>query len=108
MFLDYLREINSLRERPEFYNTLTTNCTTNIWHHTHVNAGRPPFSWRILVSGHVPAYLYEAGRLDTSLPFEGLRERGHINARAREAGSAPDFSQRIREGLPGVTPPPAP
>jgi hypothetical protein len=103
LFLDYLREINSLRERPEFYNTLTTNCTTNIWHHTHVNAGRPPFSWKILVSGHVPEYLYETGRLDKSPPFEELRERGHINARAREAGSSPDFSQRIREGLPGVT-----
>ena len=102
LFLDYLREINSLHERPEFYNTLTTNCTTNIWMHTQVNAAHLPFSWKILVSGHVPEYLYSAGRLDTSLPFEELRRRGHINARAREAGTAPDFSRRIRVGLPGV------
>jgi hypothetical protein len=104
LFLAYLSEINSLAEKPEFYNTLTTNCTTNIWMHTRVNPGHLPLSWKILVSGHVPEYVYHAGRLDTRLPFEELRERGHINALAREAGAdAPDFSQRIRQGLPGVS-----
>ena len=39
---------------PSFYNTLTTNCTTNIWMNTRVNAGRVPLSWKILASGHVP------------------------------------------------------
>jgi len=103
VFLEYLRQINSLRDRPEFYNTLRTNCTTTIWMNAHVNAERVPFSWKVLVSGHVPAYLYEAGRLDTSLSFEELKRRGHVNQRAREAGpAAPDFSQRIREGLPGM------
>ena len=28
LFLDYVKTINDLRERPQFYNTLTTNCTT--------------------------------------------------------------------------------
>ena len=103
LFLEYLRQINSLRERPQFYNTMTTNCTSTIWMNARVNPRHVPLSWKILVSGHVPEYLYEQGRLDTSLPFEELRRRGHINERAREAGpTAPDFSQRIREGLPGV------
>ena len=39
LFLDYLREINSLAEKPEFYNALTTNCTTSILTHTRVNQG---------------------------------------------------------------------
>jgi Domain of unknown function (DUF4105) len=30
LFLDYIREINSLAKKPEFYNALTTNCTTSI------------------------------------------------------------------------------
>jgi hypothetical protein len=106
LFLDYLREINSLRDHAEFYNTMTTNCTSAIWMHSRVNPGHLPFSWKILISGHVPEYLYENGRIDTSLPFEELRQRAHINARAREAGAtAPDFSQRIRAGLPGIPPP---
>ena len=105
LFLEYLRQINSLRERPEFYNTLTTNCTSTIWMNARVNPRHVPLSWKILVSGHVPEYLYEQGRLDTSLPFEELRRLGHINERARQAGpTAPDFSQRIREGLPGRAP----
>ena len=38
LFLEYFREINSLRERPEFYNSLTTNCTSTIWMNARVNA----------------------------------------------------------------------
>jgi hypothetical protein len=30
LFVEYLEEINALKERPQWYNTLTTNCTTAI------------------------------------------------------------------------------
>ncbi len=106
LFLSYIEKINSLKEHPEFYNTLTTNCTTNIWMHTKVNQEAIPFEWRILASGYVPLLAYEHGRLDTRLPFEELRRRGHINEAARAAGDAPDFSRRIRAGVP-VPPRPA-
>lgn len=101
VFLDYIHKINALKMKPEFYNTLTTNCTTNIWLHTRINPGHLPFSWKLLLSGYVPAYLYEAGRLDTSVPFPELQRRAHINARAREADQADDFSRRIRAGTAG-------
>jgi hypothetical protein len=42
--------------------------------------------------------------LDTSLSFAELKQRSHINARAQAAGEAPDFSQRIRAGLPRPAP----
>jgi Domain of unknown function (DUF4105) len=100
LFLEYMRKINALKDKPEFYNTLTTNCTGNIWLHTRVNPGHLPFSWKILLSGYVPEYLYEAGRLDMSLPFYELKRRSLVNARAQEADAAEDFSQRIRAGLP--------
>ncbi|HSD95691.1 MAG TPA: DUF4105 domain-containing protein [Sulfuricaulis sp.] len=100
LFLQYLAEINSLKDRPEWYNTLTTNCTTAIWMHTRINPGHPPLSWKILASGYVPEYLYEIGRLDTSLPFAELQRRAHVNARAQAADKAADFSQRIRTRLP--------
>ena len=100
LFLAYIHEINALKERAEWYNTLTANCTGNIWLHAHVNPGRVPFSWKILLSGYVPEYLYERDRLDTSLPFAELKQRSRINARARAADQDPAFSQRIRAGLP--------
>ena len=97
LFLEYMHRINALRTNPEFYNTLTTNCTTNIWTNSHVNPERVPLTWKILASGYVPEYLYEQGRLETmDLSFPELQRRAHVNARAKAADSAADFSRRIR------------
>ena len=100
LFLDYFKTINSLRDQPQFYNTLTTNSTTNVVRHTAVNPGGGHYSWKVLLSGYAPLYAYERGRLDQSIPFEELKKRSHINERARAAGEDPAFSRRIREGLP--------
>lgn len=104
IFLDYIKYINELYRRPVFYNTLTTNCTTSILFHTKMNPESPPMSWKILLSGYVPDYLHELGRLDTSRPFAELEKMSHVNVRAHAADKDPAFSQRIREGLPKPTP----
>ena len=98
--MNYISKINSLKEHPEFYNSLTDNCVTGIWQNAQGNPQRPSFSWKLLVSGYAPEYLYEQGKLDSSVPFEQLRERGHINERAHAADKAADFSQRIRAPVP--------
>jgi hypothetical protein len=102
VFLDYLRAVNELRERPRFYNTLTTNCTNVIHVHARVNPAHVPFSWKILLSGYAPEYVYDQGRLDRSLPFTELKRRSHVNLAAQAADTAPDFSRRIRAELPGT------
>jgi Domain of unknown function (DUF4105) len=102
VFLEYVHKMNALRERPEFYNTLTTNCTTAILMNTRVNPESLPFSWKVLLSGYTPAYIYESGRMDQSLPFEELERRSLVNAAAQAADQAPDFSRRIRAGLPSA------
>jgi Domain of unknown function (DUF4105) len=96
IFLDYMRDINELREHPRFYNTLTTNCTTMILARATVNPDHIPFSWKILLSGYAPEYAYDMGHLDRSLPFEELKRLSHVNAAAQAADKAPDFSTRIR------------
>jgi Domain of unknown function (DUF4105) len=98
VFLEYLREINELRQRPQWYNTLTSNCTNSIWLLARINPGHVPYSWKILVSGYLPEYLYERGRLDTRLPFAELQRRALINPLAQAADKEADFSQRIRAG----------
>jgi hypothetical protein len=105
-FLDYLKTMNEMRERPQFYNTLTTNCTTSVLFHTRVNPESPPMSWKVLVSGYVPEYLYELGRLDKTRSFVELERVSRVNERAHAAGGDAAFSQRIRAGLPspGVMP----
>jgi len=103
-FLDYVKTINEMHAQPRFYNTLTTNCTTSILLHTRVMPQSPPWSWKILLSGYVPEYLYELDRLNTTLPFAELERRSWVNARARAADKDAAFSQRIREGLPTPAP----
>jgi hypothetical protein len=103
LFLEYVHNINRLHEHPEFYNTLTTNCTTAILMNTRVNRDSLPLSWKVLLSGYAPAYAYDKGRLDRSLPFAELMRRSLVNPAAQAADQAPDFSRRIRAGLPGAT-----
>jgi hypothetical protein len=102
LFLHYLGEINRLAEKPKFYNTATTNCTTVIAMHARTLGGELPRSWKVLLSGYFPELLYERGILDQSLPYPELRQASLINARAEAALGAPDFSERIRDGLPGM------
>ena len=106
IFLDYLKGMNELHEHPSYYNTLTTNCTTSVLFHTRMNPESPPMSWKILLSGYVPDYLYELGKLDTRMPFAELERASLVNERAHIADGHADFSRRIREGLPnpGVIP----
>lgn len=103
-FLDYIKAINDIRQRPRFYNTLAANCTNVIWLHARANPGHVPFSWKVLVSGYLPEYLYSAERLDTTVPFAELMQRGHVNRAAQAADQAPDFSRRLRMGVPGGDP----
>ena len=94
-FLEYLRRTNQLHDRPEWYNAVTSNCTTNI-RTQHVVAKPLPWDWRILVDGKGDELLYERGVLDRSVPFAELKRRVHINSRAKAADNSPDFSERIR------------
>lgn len=96
LFLEYMRRINALYEKPEFYNTLIHNCTTTIWLNTRINPGHVPLSWKVLASGYVPAYLYGLDLLDTRHPFAELQQLSHVNARAQQADKAEDFSRLIR------------
>jgi hypothetical protein len=102
LFLEYLQQLNALKQHAQWYNTLTSNCTNSIWFLTRLNPGHVPYSWKVLVSGHLPEYLYEQGKLDTSIPFAELQQRAYINPLAQAADQAADFSQRIRAPQPSL------
>ena len=104
VFLHYLGEVNSLCQHPQWYNALSSNCTTNIRSHTRPYARKSAWSWKILVNVYLDEFVYANGALDQSLPLPELKKRSHINATAQSADKDPAFSQRIREGLPGISP----
>ena len=95
----YLKRINELADRPEFYHLLSNSCTINIVRYANAAGREGRFDIRHLFNGLVDSYLYHSGRVDTTLPFDELRRRSLINAAAQAADGAPDFSQRIRQIL---------
>lgn len=100
-FLEYVRTVNELHETPRWYNAITDNCTSAI-RHQRAATDRAPWDWRMLVNGYGDELLYEKGAIDQSLPFAELKRRSLVNERAKAANDAPDFSEKIREGLPGM------
>ena len=101
VFLDYLQSMNRLKDRPQWYNALTANCTTDIWKHIVPYYPKARFDWRLIASGHADEMAYDLGAVDRSLPFAELRRRSRINERSQAAGRGPDYSEIIRRGLPG-------
>jgi hypothetical protein len=109
LLLDYVAFTNQLHNRPQWYNAITGNCTTEILTFK-VMKGRS-FDWRILLNGKADEMLYEKGQLATEMPgqpssaprmpFSELKRRAYINPAAQAANQDPAFSERIRENRPG-------
>jgi hypothetical protein len=104
VLLDYLREVNSLKDHPQWYRAILTNCTTSILRHTTPFNPDARFDWRLIVNGHLDEMLYERGKINQRLPFAELKKRSLINQRAKAADKTSDFSRLIRMGLPGMEP----
>jgi len=103
LLMVYLKRINELADRPEFYHLLSNSCTINIIRYANAAGRAGKFDIRHLLNGLIDSYLYRSGRVDTTLPFDELRRRSQINEAAQAADDAPDFSERIRASLPTVT-----
>jgi uncharacterized protein DUF4105 len=99
MFLAMLQRANRLREKPEFYNTLTNTCTTNLVRHVNaITAKRVPFRLSVLLPAESDRLAYDVGLIgDPSVPFAQVRRAARINDRARRYANDPQFSKRIRE-----------
>ncbi|WP_217653955.1 DUF4105 domain-containing protein [Variovorax sp. OV329] len=100
LFLVYSRRINQLAVKPEFYHLLSNSCTINIVRYANKIGRVGGWDIRLILNGWSDRYLYSTEVIDTSRPFDELREASNINAAAQAAGQAPDFSSRIRAGLP--------
>ena len=95
--MEYIRETNSILEKPRWYNVITANCTTTIYRQ---RGGKAKWDSRILFNGKFDEMLYERGRLYQGLSFDELKAESWINDRANNADPE-TFSKEIRNGLPG-------
>ncbi|AMY69087.1 DUF4105 domain-containing protein [Frigidibacter mobilis] len=67
LFRSYINLGNQLAEKPRFYQTITSNCTTIIWRLARTVDDRLPLDWRVLLSGYLPGYLQDLGLLEQPL-----------------------------------------
>ncbi len=100
LFLDYLNTGNRLAGEPEFYDTLTANCTTVVFDLARTIEPGTPFDWRVLLSGYLPSYLADWGVLAWDGEPGDLKRHAAISTRARSLGAAvvENYSDLVRSG----------
>lgn len=98
VFLDMLARTNNLQNNPEFYNTLTNTCTTNLVNHVNkISPHRVPFNLKVIFPAYSDELAYNLGLINTTLSFEHAREKFKINDRAKKYENYSDFSLKIRQ-----------
>jgi hypothetical protein len=100
LLLQYVREANDLAAHPQFYNTLTANCTTSIFLMLRTLSPEFPLDWRVLLNGFLPSFAYEHRLVDTSIPLRELIDRAAVSDRIKMGLSEEAFGARLRDGLP--------
>jgi hypothetical protein len=98
LLVDVLERVNQIARRPEFYDTLTNNCTTNIVH--HINRIRPnrlmAADPRLLLSGYADELAYEQGLIERRGTFLQTKQQAYINPLAHRYTGRDNFSELIR------------
>lgn len=98
LLADVLGRVNKLAKQPEFYDTLTNNCTTNIVRHIdRVRPHRITYDPRMLLPGYSDEIAYNQGLIVRNGTFEQTRQRAYINPLAERYADAPNFSELIRQ-----------
>jgi hypothetical protein len=98
-------QANDLAIHPRYYNTLTSNCTSLVYHMMSRIVGHLPIDHRLLLTGYLPGYVQDLGGLAPGHSLADLRRLGRITARAQAADRSAAFSADIRAGIPGTTTP---
>lgn len=108
LFMTYLQKGHELNQQPEWYQTITSNCTTVIYQLVRMidaDAKMLPFDYRVLVSGRLPSYLIELGVIRPKYDPAEWKKIAHINPKVAmyedaNAITSEQFSKKIRENLP--------
>lgn len=98
LFVDIMHRANQLAVHPEFYDTLTNNCTTNIVQHINrIQPYRVTYDLRVLLPGLSDKLAYDEGLIERHGTFIETKQRAYITTKAQHFAGRSDFSQRIRQ-----------
>ena len=100
-FLDLVKRVNGLAERPEFYNSLTSSCTTNLADHLEaVTEHRIRLDHRVYLPGYSSELAWELGLLGEATYADVLRRDGVSKERIELSRDREDFSLLVRGETP--------
>ena len=98
MLESYLKRTNKLSQSPEWYNTITNTCTTNIVRHVNeVYPGRVPRAVAVLLPGLSPKLLQRNNLVKIEGTIEETLRNSIIDERAKSWDGVTDFGDWIRE-----------
>ena len=98
MLESYLNRTNKLSQNPEWYNTITNTCTTNIVRHVNeVYPGRVPRAVAVLLPGLSPKLLQRNNLVKIIGTMEETLRNSIIDERAKSWDGVVDFGDWIRE-----------
>ena len=97
LLTDILGRVNDLAKKPEFYDTITNNCTTNIVRHIdRVRPNRITYDIRMLLPGYSDQLAFNQGLLVPYGTFEQTKQHAYINPLAERYADRDNFSELIR------------
>lgn len=97
LFVDIVSRANELASRPEFYDTFTNNCTTNIARHINrIAPQRIRYDYHILLPGYSDKLAYEEGLIQRYGTFKETKAKAYISPSAILFAENEDFSKKIR------------
>lgn len=98
LFVSMLKRADELSTKPEFYNTVTQNCTTSILDHVNqLREEKIPWSKEALLPSHSDKVIYDLGLINTELSLEEARKYYKINELSEEFWEGDNYSEKIRK-----------
>lgn len=98
LLTDVLGRVNELAVKPEFYETMTNNCTTNIARHINrISPRRIRYDYRVLLPGHSAKMAYDEGLIVRKGSFEETKAAAYITPRTILYAEREEFSEMIRK-----------
>lgn len=97
LFESYLNRTNALAEKPEWYNTITNTCTTNLVQHINdIYPGRVPMGLAWLLPGLSPEMMERERLIHIEEDLPTTMDRSRIDERALDWDGESDFGDWVR------------
>jgi hypothetical protein len=100
LFLELAKSTEELRNNPQFYNTLTSNCTNNLANHANsVKAGSIPLHYAQYFPGYSDSLLYDLEYIPTDQSLRDIRSKYYITEIVKEIYTNDKFSEMLRSAI---------